>query len=85
MVGPLTLVQAFRSIRSNRHPILGLETLEYMTSPLDRRRGSVRGGARPASLEEAGGLGFCPFQPNFGICSPEITTHLKLVEIIRIK
>ena len=78
-------MQAFRSIRSNRRPILGSETLDLITLLLDRRRGSVRGGARPAGLEEAGGLGFCPFQPNFGICSPEITTHPKLMNLIRIK
>ena len=84
-MGPLILVQAFRSIRSNQHPILCSDVLGLVTFLVDRRRGSVRGDARPAGLEEAGGLGFCPFQPNFGICSPEITTHPKLVEIIRIK
>ena len=53
-----------------------------VTFLLDRRCGSVRGGVRPAGLGEAGRLGFLP---NFGTCSPEITTHPKLVELIRIK
>ena len=81
-MGPLILVQAFRSIRSKRQPILGSNALELVTLLLDRRRGSVRGGTRPTRLGEAGRLGFLP---NFSTCSPEITTHPKLVKLIRIK
>ena len=81
-MGPLILVQAFRSIRSKRHPILGSDALELVTLLLDRRRGSVRGGAWPAGLREASWPGFLP---NFSTCSPEITTHPKLVKLIRIK
>ena len=78
-MGPLILVQAFQSIRSNRHPILGSDTLEFMTMPLHRRRGRVCRGAGPA------GLGFGPNSSLFVMYSPEIRTHPKLVELIRIK
>ena len=79
MVASLILVQDFRSIQSNRRLILGSDTLEFMTKPLDRRRGRVCRGARPV------GLGFGPNSFSFGMCSPEIKTHPKLEELIRIK
>jgi len=60
VVSLLILVQAFRSTRSNRHPILNSEAFERVTLPLDRRRGTMCGGARPASLGEAGRPGFLP-------------------------
>jgi len=34
IVGLLILVQAFRSIRLNRHPIVDSDVLEHVTSPL---------------------------------------------------
>ena len=82
IVGPLILVQAFRSIRLNRHPIHDSEALECITLPLDRRRGTVCGGARTAGLGEADRPGILPI---YGMCSPEIKTHPKLVELVRIK
>ena len=54
IAGPLILVQAFRSIRLNRHPILDSDAFERVTLPLDWRRGRVHKGARPAGLGEAG-------------------------------
>ena len=50
-----------------------------VTLPLDRSRDMLCRGARPVAL------GFCPFSSNFGTCSPEITTHPKLIELVRIK
>ena len=71
IVGPLILVQAFRSIRSNRRPILDSNALELVTLLLDQRRGSA--------------CGSCPISSIFVMCSPEIRTQPKFVELIRIK
>ena len=79
MVGPLILVQAFRSIQLNQDPVLDSGHHGYATLPLDRSQGCVFGGARPV------GLGFCPNLLIFGTPAPEIKTHPKLVELIRIK
>ena len=35
--------------------------------------------------ERTVGLGFWPISPNFGTLAPEIKTHPKLIELIRIK
>ena len=78
-------VEAFRCIQLNQGPILDSEPLECVTLPLVRSRDCVFGGARPASLGEAGRPGFCPFLPIFGTHVPGIKTHPKLVELIRIK
>ena len=65
MVGPLILVQAFQSIRLNRHPILDSDALEYITLPLDLRCGMVCRGAKPAGLGEAGWPGILPSFTHF--------------------
>ena len=79
MVGPLILVQAFRSIQLNQDPVLDSGHHGYATLPLDRSRGRVLEGVRPA------GLGFRPILPIFGIPAPEIKTHPKLMELVRNK
>ena len=56
-----------------------------VTLPLDRSRDMLCRGARPAGLPRPAVLGFCPFSSIFGTCSPEITTHPKLIELVRIK
>ena len=75
-------VEAFRCIQLNRGPTLDSEPHECISLPLDRRRGRVLGGARPAGLGEAGRPGFLPI---FGTPVPGIKTHPKLVELIIIK
>jgi len=72
-------VEAFRCFQLNQGLILDLEPLECVTLPLVRSRGHVFGGARPA------GLGFCPILLNFSVLVPGITTHPKLMELVRFK
>ena len=63
-------------------PTLDLEPYECVSWSLDRSRGRASEGARPAGLGEAGRPGFLP---NFGTPAPAITTHLKLVKLVRNK
>ena len=75
-------VEAFRCFQLDQGLTLDLEHLNCATLPLVRSRDRVCGGARPAGLREAG-------RPrillNFLTPVPEIKTHPKLVELIRIK
>ena len=82
LVGLWMDVEAFQSIQLSQGPTLDSEALEHVTLPLVRSRGHVFRGARPAGLGEADQPGILPI---FGMCSPEIKTHLKLVELVRIK
>ena len=72
-------VEAFRCFQLNQGLTLNLEPLDCVTLSLVRSRGLACGSARPA------GLGFCPILLNFGTLIPEIKTHPKLVELVRIK
>jgi hypothetical protein len=72
-------VEAFRCFQLNQGLILDLEHLECVTLQLVQSWGHVFGGSRPP------GLGFCPILLNFGVPIPGITTHPKLMELVRIK
>jgi len=78
-------VEAFRCIQLNKGLTLDSELHECVTLPLVQIRDYVLGGARPASLGEAGQPGFLPFSVHFGTPVPRIKTHPKLVELIRNK
>ena len=78
IVGPLILVQAFWSIRSNRRPILGSDALGHVTLPLERRCGVVCEGARPA------GLGFRPILVHVHLKSQLIQNLWNLLELNKI-
>ena len=67
------------------YPTLDSEPDKCVTLPLVRSRDCVLGGTRPAGLGEAGRPGNLPFLSIFGTPVPEIKTHPKLVELIRIK
>ena len=64
-VGLWTNVNAFRCIQLNRGPTLDSEPHECVSLPLDRSRGRVLGGARPAGLGEAARPGFLPISAHF--------------------
>ena len=64
-VGLWTNVNAFRCIQLNQGPTLDSKPHECISLPLDRSRGHVLGGARPASLGEAARPGILPNSAQF--------------------
>ena len=75
-------VEAFRCFQLNQGLTLDLEPLDCVTLSLVQSRGLACGGDKPVVLGEAGRPGFLP---NFGAPAPAITTHPKLVELVRNK
>ena len=64
-VGLWTNVNDFRCIQLNRGPTLDSEPHECVSWPLDRSRGRVLEGARPAGLGEAARPGILPISAHF--------------------